>query len=124
MTRDATVRRAPKSLCARCRDCRHLHGLCKRHLTDRTTGPVLPRPGTHVRPVESEPAFRPLSVRNNTPPPASSHPLAFPEKSMQNLDTIHDYLRTHSEEIGERILSSYPALFGAGEAPSPLLSHM
>ena len=43
---------------------------------------------------------------------------------MQNLDTIHDYLRTHSEEIGERILSSYPALFGAGEAPSPLLSHM
>jgi superfamily II DNA or RNA helicase len=43
---------------------------------------------------------------------------------MQNLDTIHDYLRTHSEEIGNRILSSYPALFGAGEAPSPLLSHM
>ena len=43
---------------------------------------------------------------------------------MQNLDTIHDYLRTHSEEIGERILSSYPALFGASEAPSPLLSHM
>jgi hypothetical protein len=43
---------------------------------------------------------------------------------MQNLDTIHDYLATHSEEIGDRILSSYPALFGAGEAPSPLLSHM
>ena len=43
---------------------------------------------------------------------------------MQNLDTIHDYLRTHSEEIGNRILSSYPALFGAGEAPSRLLSQM
>ena len=35
---------------------------------------------------------------------------------MQSLDTIHDYLRSHSEEIGERILSSYPALHGADEA--------
>ena len=43
---------------------------------------------------------------------------------MQSLDTIHDYLRTHSEEIGKRILSSYPALHGAEEAPSPLLSQM
>jgi hypothetical protein len=43
---------------------------------------------------------------------------------MQNLDTIHDYLRTHSDEIGERILSSYPALHGADETPSPLLSRM
>src|SRR5271157_6053989 len=109
---------------AGCRDCRHLRGLCKRHLTVRTTGRALPRPGIRVRPAESEPVFRPLSDRNSTPPPASSHLLAFPEKSMQNLDTIHDYLRTHSEEIGNRILSSYPALFGAGEAPSPLLSVM
>jgi hypothetical protein len=43
---------------------------------------------------------------------------------MQRLDTIHDYLRSHSEEIGARILSSYPALHGADEAPSPLLSRM
>lgn len=43
---------------------------------------------------------------------------------MQNLDTIHDYLRAHSEEIGERILSSYPALHGAEEGPSPVLSRM
>ena len=43
---------------------------------------------------------------------------------MQSLDTIHDYLRTHSEEIGRRILGSYPALHGAEEAPSPLLSRM
>ena len=43
---------------------------------------------------------------------------------MQSLDTIHDYLRTHSEEIGKRILSSYPALHGADETPSPLLSRM
>ena len=43
---------------------------------------------------------------------------------MQNLDTIHDYLRTHSDEIGNRILASYPALFRADEAPSPLLSRM
>jgi hypothetical protein len=41
---------------------------------------------------------------------------------MQSLDTIHDYLRTHSEEIGKRILASYPALHGTDEAPSPLLS--
>jgi hypothetical protein len=43
---------------------------------------------------------------------------------MQSLDTIHDYLRSHSEEIGARILSSYPALHGADETPSPLLSRM
>jgi len=43
---------------------------------------------------------------------------------MPNLDTIHDYLAAHSEEIGLRILSSYPALFGANEAPSSLLSQM
>ena len=43
---------------------------------------------------------------------------------MQSLDTIHDYLRSHSEEIGARILSSYPALHGADETPSPLLSGM
>ena len=30
---------------------------------------------------------------------------------MQNLTTIHDYLRSHSDEIGDRILSSYPALY-------------
>ncbi len=43
---------------------------------------------------------------------------------MQSLGTIHDYLRSHSVEIGERILSSYPALHGADETPSPLLSRM
>jgi len=43
---------------------------------------------------------------------------------MPNLDTIHDYLAAHSEEIGLRILSSYPALFGANETPSSLLSQM
>jgi hypothetical protein len=43
---------------------------------------------------------------------------------MQRLDTIHDYLRSNSEEIGARILASYPALHGADEAPSPLLSRM
>ena len=43
---------------------------------------------------------------------------------MQSLDTIHQYLERHSEEIGNRILASYPALYGANEAPSPLLSRM
>ncbi len=43
---------------------------------------------------------------------------------MEKFETLHDYLRSHSDEIGERILSSYPALFGAEESPSPLLSQM
>src|ERR1039458_3538444 len=43
---------------------------------------------------------------------------------MQSLDTIHQYLERHSDEIGNRILASYPALYGANEAPSPLLSRM
>ncbi len=43
---------------------------------------------------------------------------------MEKLETIHDYLRHHSEEIGNRILRSYPALYGAEEPPSPLLARM
>ena len=43
---------------------------------------------------------------------------------MPSLDTIHNYLAAHSDEIGQRILSSYPALFGTHEKPSPLLSGM
>src|SRR5437667_435510 len=35
---------------------------------------------------------------------------------MQSLETIHDYLRCHSDEIGQRILSSYPSLHGRGES--------
>ncbi len=43
---------------------------------------------------------------------------------MEKFETIHDYLRHHSDEIGDRILSSYPALYGADEAPSALLGRM
>jgi hypothetical protein len=43
---------------------------------------------------------------------------------MQNLSSLQDYLAAHSEEIGTRILFSYPALFGTDESPSPLLSQM
>jgi superfamily II DNA or RNA helicase len=43
---------------------------------------------------------------------------------MQSLETIHDYLRAHSDEIGQRILSSYPALHRPDETPSQLLSRM
>lgn len=43
---------------------------------------------------------------------------------MQNLETIHDYLRSHSEEIGTRILSSYPSLHSPGDGLSPLVSEM
>jgi len=43
---------------------------------------------------------------------------------MHNLDTIHDYLRAHSDEIGKRICSSYPSLFSTDEEPSPLIGQM
>jgi len=43
---------------------------------------------------------------------------------MPSLETIHDYLRCHSDEIGRRILSSYPSLHGPDEIPSPLVSRM
>jgi superfamily II DNA or RNA helicase len=43
---------------------------------------------------------------------------------MQTLETIHDYLRCHSDEIGQRILSSYASLHGPDETPSPLVSRM
>ena len=43
---------------------------------------------------------------------------------MQTLATIHDYLRHHSEEIGGRILSSYPSLHSPDETPSPLIARM
>src|SRR5271157_3179582 len=41
-----------------------------------------------------------------------------------NITDIATYLARHADEIGDRILSSYPALYGADEAPSPLLSRM
>jgi hypothetical protein len=43
---------------------------------------------------------------------------------MQSPVDIYTYMQLHSAEIGERILSSYPALHGADETPSPLLSRM
>lgn len=43
---------------------------------------------------------------------------------MQTLQTPQDYLRVFSEELGNRILSSYPALFGATDTPSPILAQM
>ena len=43
---------------------------------------------------------------------------------MQNLDAIQDYLRLNATELGERILSSYPALHSPQDKPSPLLSQL
>jgi len=37
---------------------------------------------------------------------------------------IPRYLELHATELGARILSSYPALHGADDSPSPILSHM
>jgi len=43
---------------------------------------------------------------------------------MQTPVDIYTYMQLHSAELGERILSSYPALHGVDETPSPLLSRM
>lgn len=40
------------------------------------------------------------------------------------LETIHDYLRTHSEEIGARILSSYRSLHSPGNSLSQRVAPM
>ena len=51
--------------------------------------------------IGSEPVFRLPSVGNNTPPPVSSHVLAFPEKSMPDFDTINDYLAAHRSSAAQ-----------------------
>jgi len=38
--------------------------------------------------------------------------------------TIDAYLRAFSNELGERILESFPPLHGPQEPPSPLLTHL
>jgi hypothetical protein len=44
--------------------------------------------------------------------------------SHDNITDIYTYLRRHSDEIGQRILSSYPSLRNPDAAPSPLVSRM
>jgi superfamily II DNA or RNA helicase len=41
---------------------------------------------------------------------------------MQPISTLFDYMRAHSNELGERILSTYPALHQVDDPPSPHLS--
>jgi superfamily II DNA or RNA helicase len=41
-----------------------------------------------------------------------------------NITDIYTYLKLHSSELGERILSSYPALHGASDPVSPQLARM
>jgi hypothetical protein len=41
-----------------------------------------------------------------------------------SLENIHDYLRQNATELGERILSSYPALHRPEDLPSPLLDDL
>ena len=43
---------------------------------------------------------------------------------MQDIARIQDYLTQHADQLGERILASYPPLHAIGDAPSPLLSRM
>src|SRR5271165_7213086 len=43
---------------------------------------------------------------------------------MQTPVDIYTYMQLHSAELGKRILSSYSALHGVDETPSPLLSQM
>jgi hypothetical protein len=41
---------------------------------------------------------------------------------MQQLSNIYDYMRANAVELGERILSTYPALHQVDDAPSPRLN--
>jgi superfamily II DNA or RNA helicase len=41
---------------------------------------------------------------------------------MQPITTLFDYMRAHANELGERILSTYPALHQVDDPPSPRLS--
>lgn len=43
---------------------------------------------------------------------------------MSEISNIYDYLRLNAVELGERILSSYPALHQPGDPPFPLLDHL
>src|SRR5271166_2917051 len=43
---------------------------------------------------------------------------------MSSLSNLNDYLRLHSDELAERILASFPPLYGLDDAPSPALSQM
>ena len=43
---------------------------------------------------------------------------------MPLLDTISDYLRAHAQELGDRILESYPPLHAIDDPPSPLISQL
>ena len=40
---------------------------------------------------------------------------------MQTLSNIYDYMRAHAVELGERILTTYPALHRVDDPPSPRL---
>jgi hypothetical protein len=43
---------------------------------------------------------------------------------MQPMSNLYDYLRAHAVELGERILSTYPALHQVGDPPSPRLGEL
>ncbi|MGA9059173.1 MAG: hypothetical protein WB763_21985 [Terriglobia bacterium] len=43
---------------------------------------------------------------------------------MPLLETIADYLRAHAQELGDRILESYPPLHAIDDPPSPLISKL
>src|SRR5208283_2806464 len=62
--------------------------------------------------------------RNNSPPQVYLPHRSCPERLMQTPVDIYTYMQLHSAELGKRILSSYPALHGVDETPSPLLSRM
>ena len=43
---------------------------------------------------------------------------------MEQPTTIETYLRAHANELGQRILESFPPLQGAQDTPSPLLAKL
>ena len=61
----------------------------------------------------------------NCPSRSPSNPFSPPkEETLPLLETIADYLRAHAQELGDRILESYPPLHAIDDPPSPLISKL
>ena len=43
---------------------------------------------------------------------------------MPQLENIADYLRAHAQELGDRILESYPPLHSIDDPPSPMIGKL
>ena len=46
------------------------------------------------------------------------------EETLPQLENISDYLRAHAQELGDRILKSYPPLHSIDDTPSPMIGKL